>query len=169
MARTRGATDKTPRKNSRSGKNGSNVTDLKTGQQRAQSAAAGDNGINGDLLEECILAHEEQDKRLATLRGEYMAKCKGPRQAQKDIAEQARSGGIPKRAYKIELQRRALEARATKLRETAEPDDQATLDIIRRILREKLGPYLDLPLGQAAEASATRGARAISSLTGQGA
>lgn len=176
MARTKGAVDKAPRKKKETregGLNGSEpapmrraATKLATGQQRAQSAARSDNGINDDLLEECVLLHEEQDGVLGSLRSDYMNRCKTPRQAQKDIAERARTGGIPVRAYKLELKRRHYEKQAMALREKAEPDDQELLDQIRRILKEKLGPYVDLPLGQAAMSDADRRARAVGSLAG---
>lgn len=86
--------------------------------------------------------HDELEKE----RGTYMAACKALREDIKDIFDEAKDAGIPRRALKSVIKVRALEYKAEKARDDLEQDDQQAHDRIRLAL----GDLADLPLGQAA-------------------
>ena len=152
MARLKGSKDLKPRKKGGGRKPGG-------GQARAEARAAGtasNSGMNEEILIEAIKAHERQDELLASYQGEYMNRCKGPRGTQKDWEKRVKDAGIPVRAYRAELKRRAYERKAMAVRAKLEPDDQALLDMVRAVTRKKLGAYADSPLGEAAVHAAVK-------------
>jgi len=95
---------------------------------------------------------DEQDDVLASLRGEYMNKCKGPREAIREVLTTAREAGVNMKAFRVLLtghrQERKQEARIAEL-ETE--DAQAHQEMC-----EALGEFGDTPLGEAAIKGAKR-------------
>src|SRR5262249_2632890 len=81
-----------------------------------------------------------------SLKGEYMASCKGPRQDIAAVFEQAKDSGVPVRAFKTIVKNRRLDRQMAANVAKLEEDDVAEYDK----LVTDLGEFWDLPLGQAA-------------------
>jgi hypothetical protein len=105
-----------------------------------------DNGYDRQMLEHLLTDIDDADERLATLKGEYMANCKGPRQDIAAVFEQAKDNNIPVRAFKTLVKNRRLDRKITNNTAQLEADDAENYDK----LVTDLGDFVDLPLGQAA-------------------
>lgn len=105
------------------------------------------NGYNPKQLENYLLEIDAADARLAVLKSEYMNKCKGPREDIAAIYEASKDAGIPQRAFKTLVKNRRLDRQIEDNRSALESDDYAELEA----LEVALGPFLETPLGQAAQ------------------
>jgi hypothetical protein len=86
------------------------------------------------------------DDELASLRGSYMASCKGPRATIREIKREARDAGVNMKAFNAVLKdHRAERARLKRIAEL-ENDDAFSYEQ----MREALGELGDTPLGSAA-------------------
>jgi F0F1-type ATP synthase membrane subunit b/b' len=100
-------------------------------------------GLQGYLQE-----ISKQDDELDTLRGSYMAECKGPRGAIKEIMDSAREAGVNMKAFRELLTKHRADRRHEKRVAGMEADDAAALDE----MIASLGDFVDTPLGGAAVA-----------------
>jgi uncharacterized protein (UPF0335 family) len=96
---------------------------------------------------------DKQDDELDHLRGQYMAACKGPRAAIKDVMASAREAGINMKAFREVLSAHRSDRRHDKRVNALEADDQASY----AEMMEALGEYADTPLGAAALKRASDG------------
>lgn len=100
------------------------------------------NNIIEDLLKKISKQHDELD----TLRGEYMAECKGPRGRIRDLMGTAKENDLDMPAFR-ELVREHLDERKKQRRlAELEGDTRAALDD----MIAALGPFADTELGAAA-------------------
>ena len=111
---------------------------------------AGSNAIDPTTARRFVGEIDRCEAELLTLRGEYMARCKGVRERMKDWKEQAATAGIPRSGLNFLLKRRKIEEKLKSLEADAEPEIVETADMIR----DALGDFADLPLGGAAVAAA---------------
>jgi F0F1-type ATP synthase membrane subunit b/b' len=95
-------------------------------------------------------AIDRADDELASLRGSYMAECKGPRETIREIKGEAREAGVNMRAFNVLLTGHRSERKQAKRVTALEQEDFDALEL----LREQLGPFADTPLGEAALAEA---------------
>jgi hypothetical protein len=119
------------------------------------------NGFSPDQLNAYLAPIDKADEELASLRGEYMADCKGPRASIKNAKKLAKHAGINMAAFNelVETRRaaRAKEQRLAKL-EYSDLDDY-------NAMIAALGEFGDTPLGAAAlERAKPRGEEALDSL-----
>ncbi|ESW92951.1 hypothetical protein NKL07_22005 [Mesorhizobium sp. C280B] len=112
---------------------------LEQGRNRASAEEAGS----------FVDKYEEHEERFQTLRSKFMSDAKKIRDEQKEVLDDAKSQGIPKKVVKTIVDARALEGKAkAKLLELEDDDRKLAIDI-----RTALGDYADLPLGAAAVAA----------------
>lgn len=111
----------------------------------AKPAAHG-NGFNPKKVKGYVGRVENLEDQIASLRGKFMAECKGFREDIKSVLDEAKDDGIAKKALKRVLQTRNHERKIEDLREELEPDEQDTYDM----LRHALGDLADTALGAAA-------------------
>lgn len=104
------------------------------------------NGYDRALLEQFLTEIDDTDERLASLKGEYMASCKGPRGDIRAVFDQAKDAGIPVRAFKTLVKNRRLDRKIANNTARLEADDASEYEK----LVTDLGDFVDLPLGQAA-------------------
>src|SRR5262245_26509912 len=114
-------------------------------RNRGELPMAG-NGYDRAVLERLLSEIDDCDNRLASLKGDYMASCRGPRQDIAAVFEQAKDSGMPIRAFKALVKNRRLDRKIAANVARLEDDDAAEYD---RIIAD-LGDFVDLPLGQAA-------------------
>ena len=104
------------------------------------------NGYDGDALNGFLAEIALVDDELATLKGEYMAACKGPRSKIKDILATAKEADINMRAFR-EVLAKHRDARAQERRiADLEADDASAYEL----MLQALGEFGDTPLGKAA-------------------
>jgi uncharacterized protein (UPF0335 family) len=106
----------------------------------------GANGYDRPTLERLLTEIDHADDELASLKGEYMQSCKGPRESIKEVFEQAKEAGIPGRAFRTLVKNRRLDKQVAANVAKLEADQQAELEQ----LEIALGDFLDTELGQAA-------------------
>lgn len=87
---------------------------------------------------------------LASERGVYMQKCKRIREGMSDDYDRASDKGISKKLLKKIIKERELERKIEALTDDLEADERSELEM----LVEKLGAFVDTPLGKAAVAKA---------------
>ena len=104
------------------------------------------NTIDADEVRRAVADIEGMLAELLSLRGAYMAQCKGVRERIKAAKDEAADNGIPRKALNIELKRRELERKIDGLMADADEDDA---DLAQQI-REALGDFANSPLGLAA-------------------
>lgn len=93
---------------------------------------------------------DKQDDELDTLRGQYMAACKGPRAAIKDVMASAREAGLNMKAFREILTAHRNDRRHEKRVNALEADDQASYEE----MAAALGEFGEFGLGAAALARA---------------
>jgi hypothetical protein len=103
----------------------------------------------------------KQDVELASLRGEYMAACKGPRQRIKEILATAKESDINMVAFRQLLTKRRDELAQERRIADLEDDDRSAYDQ----MLDALGEFGDTPLGKAALDRAKGGGDTLESLT----
>lgn len=108
--------------------------------------AEGSNGYDRELLEQLLTTIDGADAELASLKGSYMADCKGPRQTIADAFDQAKDRGIPRAAFRVLVKNRRLDRQIAANVENLEADQQAEYEQVVAAL----GDFVDLPLGAAA-------------------
>lgn len=120
----------------------------------APQGAAETNGFDRAVTESMLKEIDDLDAQLASLKGEYMNACKGPRGDIADIFKAAKDKGLPMRAFRALVKNRRLDKKMAANVERLEDDDQANYDA----LVVGLGDFVDLPLGHAALRRARPGA-----------
>lgn len=108
-------------------------------------AARGGNGY-GEQIQSFLDQIGKLDDELLSLRGEYMAACKGPRGRIKDVLAQVREADINGPAFRELLTQHRDERRRQARVEALEADDRDAYDT----LLDALGEFGDTPLGKAA-------------------
>jgi len=106
----------------------------------------GRNRANADEMASFIDKYEELEKEKLREKMSYMERCRRITEQQKDLLDDAKGQGLPKNVVKAVVKARELEGKANAILEELE-DDAAQ---IFKDIREALGDYADLPLGQAA-------------------
>ena len=71
--------------------------------------ANGGNGYDRVKLEGLLVEIDAADERLASLKGEYMESCKGPRNDIEAVFAAAKEQGFPMRAFKTFVKNRRLD------------------------------------------------------------
>jgi hypothetical protein len=99
------------------------------------------NGYDRAQLEALLGEIDDADSRLASLKGEYMQACKGPRDDISTVFERAREAGIAIRAFRTLVKNRRLDHKAKANIDRLEDDDRAEYGQ----LAEAFG---DTPFGQ---------------------
>ena len=112
--------------------------------------AADSNGGPHAHLQDALEQIGKQDDELLSMRGEYMATCRGPRERIKEVKASLKEGGANMRAF-AELLNKYRAQRAHEKRVSAmEADDADSLEE----MKVALGDFMDLPLGAHAVAQA---------------
>jgi hypothetical protein len=104
------------------------------------------NGYDAGKLKDLLQCIDTNDAELASLKSNYMTKCKAPRGALAEVFEEAEDAGFPKRAFRTLVKNHRLNRRIKDNAARLEADDH---DSYERLV-ESLGDFIDLPLGQAA-------------------
>jgi hypothetical protein len=103
-----------------------------------------------------LAAIDEADDELASLRGGYMAQCKGPRATIREIRDSAREAGINMPAFSVLLKGHRDERKQAKRIAELEGDDAGAYEE----MQAALGEFASTPLGSAAlEGAKPRGRR----------
>jgi hypothetical protein len=118
------------------------------------------NGYSKEQLEGYLTEIDSADSRLATLKSDYMNKCKGPRGDIAAIFETAKDAGIPERSFKTLVKNRRLNRKIALNVAKLEVDDEQSYDR----LVAALGDFVNLPLGRAAADRARPGAETLDAL-----
>ena len=105
----------------------------------------GHNGHDRAQLEGYLNRVDSLDDELMTLKGRYMADCKGPRGRIKDILAEVRESDINIKAFKELLQTHRDDRKRLARIEALEADDRDAYEI----LEEALGDFGETPLGAA--------------------
>jgi hypothetical protein len=115
----------------------------------AEEDVMGD-GNGGPLvgLQSYLEKISQQDDELDTLRADYMNDCKGPRGRIKEVKLSAKESGVNMRAFNELLSKHRADRRHQKRVADLEADDAAALEE----MIERLGDFVDTPLGSAAVA-----------------
>jgi predicted KAP-like P-loop ATPase len=109
------------------------------------------NGYDPDVVSNIVSKLEGLHDELASERGEYMQRCRVIRGNIADVLQAAKDeDGISKKALKLVIKERQLEAKLADLRDDLEPDDGAAY----QHLVAALGEFGDTPLGNAAKLAA---------------
>ena len=106
----------------------------------------GSNGYDGDQLGRFLDQIDRIDDELMTLKGEYMAACKGPRSRIKDVLAQVREADVNMTAFREALTDHRNERKRQARLDALEADDRDAYELIA----EALGDYGETPLGEAA-------------------
>lgn len=106
----------------------------------------GRNRANADEMASFVDKFEELEKEKLREKMTYMERCRRISEQQKDLLDDAKSQGLPKTVVKSVVKARELERKIESLMEEMEDDAKQ----IFKDIREALGDYADLPLGQAA-------------------
>ena len=108
------------------------------------------NSPDSEDVKAAVTNIEERLSDLASERGIYMQKCKRIREGMANDYETAGNRGISKKLLKTIVKERELERKIDALTIELEPDERSE----REMLVEKLGEFVNTPLGAAALASA---------------
>jgi uncharacterized protein (UPF0335 family) len=112
----------------------------------SESPRPASNGYDPDEVKSFVSRVENLYGDLDKEKSAYMLDCKQIRGAMKEVYDEAKEAGIPKKELKAVIKARALERKAEAARDDLEAESQDTFDMIRHAL----GDLADLPLGQAA-------------------
>lgn len=97
-------------------------------------------------VESCLAAIDEAEDRIASMRGTYMAQCKGPRAAIREIKASLRETGSNMKAFRALLRKHTEERKHLKRLAAMEDDDVFAYEEMVR----GLGEFANTPLGTAA-------------------
>lgn len=114
----------------------------------APRPAGSGNGYPPNLVKGFVKEIEALDQEKIDLHMKYMARCGKLNEQKGEIYDAAKDKGIPKKALRTVVKIRATEAKAEKLRDDLEQDEQDSVDL----LRLALGDLEDTDLGKAAMA-----------------
>jgi len=89
---------------------------------------------------------DREDGELATLKGEYMQRCQGPRGRIKSVMAAAKEAGVNTVAFRATVAKHRAARKLHDRLENLEADDRYAFDMIQ----EALGEFGDTPLGAAA-------------------
>lgn len=107
---------------------------------------AGSNGFNPEKTKAYVERVERLNDDITSIMLTALSKCKEVHGDIKIVYDEAKdTDGIPKKALKKVVKARQLEAKARKVREDLEGDEQDSFDMIRHAL----GDLAELPLGAA--------------------
>lgn len=101
-------------------------------------------------VQSAVKSIEYSYAELASERGVYMQKCRRIRETMATDYETASQKGISKKLLKKIVKERDLERKIYALVDDLEPDEASEMEM----LKEKLGEFVNTPLGQAAMAQA---------------
>jgi hypothetical protein len=104
------------------------------------------NGYDSDALNGYLQQIAEVDDELATMKGDYMQACKGPRARIKEILATAKESDINIVAFREVLARHRDARKAERRIADLEDDDRSAFEL----MLEALGPFADTDLGKAA-------------------
>lgn len=111
----------------------------------------GRNGFDPDKMKKYFSEIDKIQAEMLSMQGEHMARMKAKRAQISDIVDEAKDrDSIPKGAMRSVIKVRMIEARADKVRNDLDDDEQGMHDQIR----QALGDFDDTPLGQAAHEAA---------------
>lgn len=115
-----------------------------------ERVAVGGNGFDRDETQGFVDRIENLHADIATIMSEAMTRCRAVHEDLKIVYQEAKDeAGLPKKVLKKVVKARLLEAKAQRVREDLESEDQDSFDRIR----QALGDLADLPLGAAALAA----------------
>lgn len=103
----------------------------------------GHNGMDTASLVNSVARIENLYDELDTEHSAYMLRCQRIRGDMKQVYDEAKDAGIPKKALKSVIKTRQLQAKLEAIREDLEADVQDDYDTIRHAL----GDLADTPLG----------------------
>lgn len=106
------------------------------------------NGYPATVVKGFVKEIEALDAEREELHMAYMKKCGKLNEQKSDIYDAAKDKGIPRKALRAVVKVRATEAKAEKMRDDLEQDEQDQFDL----LRLALGDLEDTELGKAAMA-----------------
>jgi len=109
------------------------------------------NGLHEDAYDGGEIARyldtiDREDGELATLKGEYMQRCQGPRGRIKSVMAAAKEAGVNTVAFRATVAKHRAARKLHARLENLEADDRHAFDVIQ----EALGEFGDTPLGAAA-------------------
>ena len=109
------------------------------------------NGLHGDAYDGGEIARyldtiDREDGELATLKGEYMQRCQGPRGRIKSVMAAAKEAGVNTVAFRATVAKHRAARKLHARLENLEADDRHAFDVIQ----EALGEFGETPLGAAA-------------------
>lgn len=97
------------------------------------AAPSDGNGYNQEAFDAFVRRYEAEDEELASLRGEYMAACKEPRENQKSILAEAKQAGFSPKVVKAKIALNALEKKAQKQTDGMNIDDLSQFESLAKI------------------------------------
>jgi uncharacterized protein (UPF0335 family) len=106
----------------------------------------GSNGFDRDQLAGYLSEIDRADDELDSLRGEYMAECKGPRSQIKEIMAAVKEAGVNRRAFRVVLAEHRAERKQAKRVAALETDDAMDYEA----MKDALGAFGETELGAAA-------------------
>ncbi|UDF29337.1 UNVERIFIED_ORG: hypothetical protein LHK14_17765 [Roseateles sp. XES5] len=106
----------------------------------------GRNRANPEEMASFIDKYEQLEQECLREKMAYMERCRRIRAQQKELLDDGKTQGLPKNVVKAVVKARELERKVEALMEELEDDAQQVF----KDIREALGDYADLPLGQAA-------------------
>ena len=112
-------------------------------------AKAGANSLEG-IAAPFVERIENVMGDLASLKGTYMNECKGFREDIKEIVDEAKDAGVPKKALKGIVKYREMERKQAALADGMKPDDADAFET----LVAALGQLDGIPLAEAAKSAA---------------
>lgn len=117
----------------------------------------GRNRATPDEMASFVDEYEKMEREKLERKMAYMAECAKISGRQKELVDDAKGQGLSGKVLRSIVKARAYERKAAAIEEALEDDDgQLFVDI-----REALGDYADLPLGQAAVASDDERTKAV--------
>jgi hypothetical protein len=134
----------------------------KTQKKRQSRIRLDSNGFDGEQLDHFLRKIDEADAELASMRGSYMADCKGPRGRIKDIMNTAREAGVNLPAFRVLVEEHRTKRKQEAKRAALEFDERDAYNT----MVAALGPFGDTPLGEAALAKAKPSSRGEQALDG---
>ena len=104
------------------------------------------NSHNRDALQRYLGAIDGEDDELATLKDEYIERCKGPRERIRDVVKAAEENGVNVVAFRALLKKHRSDRRQERRVAELEPDDALSYEM----MVGALGDFGSTELGQAA-------------------
>ena len=112
----------------------------------AEAQPGTSNGYDPKVVKGYVGRIEELDQEIVREHMAYMGRVKEIKEDQKEIYDEAKAKGIPKKALRLNVKRRELEKKIDGIREDLEGDEQDDYDL----LAHALGDLADTELGKSA-------------------